>query len=559
VGLRTLANGLVRDLQLSAGTGCVMAQLATADTLSSSPPRATIVGGRYSLDHLIAEGGMALIYRGRHLELDQTVAIKLVLPELAFDVEATARFLNEARTIAKLRSPHVCRVLDSGCSEPGRPFMVLEYLEGGDLRKLLDVNSTVPVDTAVGMVLEAAEALAEAHAHGIVHRDIKPENLFLARMADGTVTLKVIDFGICKHQNPGSRCFTLRGKTLGSPHYMAPEQITSPEEVDERADIWALGVVLYELLSGYQPFVGETLTRLCAHVVHSPPRKPLRKCNPDVPAALERVVLRCLSKQPSERYASVVELAGALAPFCTRGGELMERIRRMSGQENVVLRSLTPLALNMESRHFRPGRRWVGPTLSALAIAAGLTLLVTRNSEANSAFHTLLGHATRLVQLPSPVADANPPSPVVVDAVAASPALAPAPTVEVLARAQVAIADPNTAPGTDAPGADAPGADAPRTQAAELPVSDQRELKTAAVVPRPAKLVRAPLQRVSKAEPVPRWSKIQRADIQRSELPPGDLQPAPGQGDRVDPRELMAPGADDRDTSELIAPYYGGS
>jgi eukaryotic-like serine/threonine-protein kinase len=527
-----------------------MAQLATADTLSSSPPRATIVGGRYSLDHLIAEGGMALIYRGRHLELDQTVAIKLVLPELAFDVEATARFLNEARTIAKLRSPHVCRVLDSGCSEPGRPFMVLEYLEGGDLRKLLDVNSTVPVDTAVGMVLEAAEALAEAHAHGIVHRDIKPENLFLARMADGTVTLKVIDFGICKHQNPGSRCFTLRGKTLGSPHYMAPEQITSPEEVDERADIWALGVVLYELLSGYQPFVGETLTRLCAHVVHSPPRKPLRKCNPDVPAALERVVLRCLSKQPGERYASVVELAGALAPFCTRGAELMDRIRRMSGQENVVLRSLTPLALNMESRHFRSGRRWVGPTLSALAIAAGLTLLVTRNSEANSAFHTLLGHATRWVQQPSPVAAANPPSPVVVDAVAASPALAaPAPTVEVLARAQVA-----------APGTDAPGTDTSRTQAADLPVSDQRELKTAAVAPRPAKLVRAPLQRVSKAEPVPRWSKIQRADIQRSELQPGDIQPASeSQGDRVDSRELMAPAPVERDTSELIAPYYGGS
>lgn len=366
-----------------------MAHLATADTLTSSPIRSTIIGGRYSLDHLVAEGGMALIYRGRHIELDQTVAIKLVLPELAFDTEATARFLNEARTIAKLRSPHVARVLDSGCAEPGRPFMVLEYLEGGDLRKLLDVNSTVAVDTAVGLVLEAAEALAEAHAHGIIHRDIKPENLFLARMADGTVTLKVIDFGICKHRSgDNSRSFTLRGRTLGSPHYMAPEQITSPDEVDARADIWALGVVLYELLSGYQPFAGETLTSLCAHVVHSPPRKALRKVNPDVPVALERVVLRCLSKQPSERYASVVELAGALSPFCRRGRELCERIRRMAGQDSLA-RSVTPLALDLEeARVFRPRRRWLGPVVSALAVAAGLTLVAAKNPGAVHSLQT---------------------------------------------------------------------------------------------------------------------------------------------------------------------------
>jgi eukaryotic-like serine/threonine-protein kinase len=508
-----------------------MAHLATADTLISSPQRATIVGGRYSLDHLIAEGGMALIYRGRHLELDQTVAIKLVLPELAFDVEATARFLNEARTIAKLRSPHVCRVLDSGCSEPGRPFMVLEYLEGGDLRKLLDVNSTVPVDTAVGMILEAAEALAEAHAHGIVHRDIKPENLFLARVADGTVTLKVLDFGICKHQSPGSRCFTLRGKTLGSPHYMAPEQITSPEEVDARADIWALGVVLYELLSGYQPFVGETLTKLCAQVVHSPPRKSLRKCNPDVPVALERIVMRCLSKQPAERYASVVELAGALAPFCTRGGELMDRIRRMSAQDNVVLRSLTPLALNMDSRSFRPGRRWVGPTLSALAVAAGLTLLVSRNSEANSAFYALVDHASRLVQRSSAVPAAE--APPVVNAVALPPA-APAPVVDVLARAQVALA------------AAEPEAAVPLAQAA--PLATDEESKPAEVARAPAKVVRsARLQRAVMPVAKPRWRDIQ---------PAADSEDS---AERAEPRELMPPTPVERDTSELLAPYEGGS
>ena len=496
-----------------------MAHLATADTLTAPTPRATILGGRYSLDQVIGEGGMAVVYRARHLELDQTVAIKLVLPELAFDQEATARFLNEARTIAKLRSPHVARVLDSGLAEPGRPFMVLEYLEGGDLRKLLDVNSTVPVETAVGMVLEAAEALAEAHASGIVHRDIKPENLFLARMADGTVTLKVLDFGICKHQTSDrSRSFTLRGRTLGSPHYMAPEQITSPEMVDERVDIWALGVVLYELLSGYQPFVGETLTNLCSQVVHSPPRKALRKVNPEIPVALERIVLRCLKKKPSERYASVVELAGALSPFCSRGSQLMERIRCMAGHEKLALRSVTPLALNMDARHFRPGRRWVGPTLSAFAVAAGLLLLASRNGDALSAFHSVTGRFNGAAAGSSVAAAKAAPQAV---ATMVSP-LRPEPTVQAVEQAHVSVA------------------------AAE-PVEIERAEWS------PSQAARAPA-RVARSAQRP----AAEARSRSYERPP--VRPA----ERAIPQrgELMAPSSvstSDRDTSELIAPYGGGT
>jgi eukaryotic-like serine/threonine-protein kinase len=386
-----------------------MTQVSSDDTLFSPTPRATIVGGRYSLEQLVAEGGMALVYRGRHLELDQVVAIKLVRPELAFDAEATARFLNEARTIAKLKGPHVARVLDSGCSEPGRPFMVLEYLEGSDLRKLLDVNSNLPVDSAVSLVLEAAEALAEAHAAGIVHRDIKPENLFLAKNADGSVGLKVLDFGICKRQTEGSRSFTLQGRTLGSPHYMSPEQITSPNEVDSRVDIWALGVVLYELLTGYQPFVGDTLSSLCAEVVHSEPRKNLRRENPEVPVALEKAVLRCLSKDPNERFATVVELAAAIAPFATRGIDACTRIRRMAGCENAIVpRSITPLSLSaVESRPFRPKRRWFAPVVTATALAGGFSLFALTQPAGRDFFGGVGQSVSSLVNPPAQAAPAT--------------------------------------------------------------------------------------------------------------------------------------------------------
>jgi serine/threonine protein kinase len=386
-----------------------MTEVSSDDTLFSPTPRATIVGGRYSLEELVAEGGMALVYRGRHLELDQVVAIKLVRPELAFDAEATARFLNEARTIAKLKGPHVARVLDSGCSEPGRPFMVLEYLEGSDLRKLLDVNSNLPVDSAVSLVLEAAEALAEAHACGIVHRDIKPENLFLAKNADGSVGLKVLDFGICKRQTEGSRSFTLQGRTLGSPHYMAPEQITSPNEVDSRVDIWALGVVLYELLTGYQPFVGDTLSSLCAEVVHSEPRKHLRRENPEVPAALEKAVLRCLSKDPNERFATVVEFAAAIAPFSMRGVDAFSRIRRMAGSDNAAPRSITPLSLNADSRPFRPKRRWVAPVVTATALAGGLSLFAVSQPQGRDFFEGVGQTLSSLVNPPQAAAATQPP------------------------------------------------------------------------------------------------------------------------------------------------------
>jgi serine/threonine-protein kinase len=528
-----------------------MAQSVRSDTLISPTMREPVVGGRYALEQLIAEGGMALVYRGRHLELDHQVAIKLVRPELAFDAEATARFLNEARTIAKLRSPHVARVLDSGCSEPGHPFMVLEYLEGGDLRKLLDVNSTVPIESAVSMVLEAIEALAEAHAHGIVHRDIKPENLFLARGSDGSVTLKVLDFGICKRPSPKSRVLTLQGKTLGSPHYMAPEQITSPETVDARADIWALGVVLYELLSGYQPFTGETLSSLCAQVVHAEPRKPLRRVNPDVPAALERIVMRCLKKDPAERYASVIELAGALSPFAKGGAEKVERIRRVGGDVTPAPRSMTPLAVFAgDTPPFRPGWRRAGSIVSIAAMAAVVTVFFTRyTTQTLSAGASLLSGWSGEVASPAQVSIASLPEEPRPSAVPAAPS--PEPTVEVLQPVKEAL-QPVNAPLA----ALAAPAVREASAAAQEPEREQVALPEAAV--RRVAGRTAPARVVRVRAPERTFEKPARASWDEAPRRPLDER-APA--NEPSPRELLlAPSssASEADVSELIEPYDGG-
>jgi len=516
-----------------------MAEVSSDNTLFSPTPRAPIVGGRYALEQQIGEGGMALVYRARHIELDQVVALKIVRPELVFDAEATARFLNEARTVAKLKGPHVARVLDSGCSEPGRPFMVLEYLEGSDLRKLLDVNSNLPVDSAVSLVLEAAEALAEAHANGIVHRDVKPENLFLAKNADGSVGVKVLDFGICKRQTEGSRSFTLKGRTLGSPHYMAPEQITSPNEVDARVDVWALGVVLYELLTGYQPFVGDTLSSLCAEVVHSDPRKNIRRENPEVPVALEKAVLRCLSKDPNERFATMVEFAAAIAPFSVHGVDACARIRHMAGGETQVPRSITPFSLNADSRPFRPKRRWLGPTVTATAIAGGVALLALTQPQGRAWFDAV-GQSLALLANPPPEA-----APAALHVSAAQP--------EPEARAPGARTLLATAVGSELakapvePALPEPPAPSPDTEETEEAVDVATPRAAVARATRSASAQRAARPRAVAPRPSPRAREPELYDPLPDPLP---VAPASAR-DRERERERER-------VSELMDPYDGG-
>jgi serine/threonine protein kinase len=276
-----------------------------------------LIADKYVVESVIGEGGMGVVVAARHLELDQRVAIKFLLPAIAEQELAAQRFRREARAAAKIRGEHVCRVLDVGSLEQGVPYMVMEYLDGCDLAQELTRRQRLPVEEVVDYVLQACEALAEAHSAGIVHRDLKPGNLFLAMSADGTRRIKVLDFGVSKFLmefGSASPALTKTSSLVGSPIYMAPEQFDGSKRVDERTDIWALGIVLYELVTGTTPFEAETIAQLISSVLHAKPM-PLAERGVFVPDGFEAIIEKALSKQSTDRFSSVSELAVALVPY----------------------------------------------------------------------------------------------------------------------------------------------------------------------------------------------------------------------------------------------------
>ena len=293
-----------------------------------------VLVGKYRVERVLGQGGMGIVLAARHIHLEERVAVKLMLAEAAFSGEAVARFLREARAAARLESAHVARVTDVGTLEDGRPYMVMEYLDGSDLSQLLAASGPLAVGDAVDYVLQAAEAIAEAHSIGIVHRDLKPSNLFLTRRRDRTPHVKVLDFGISKvAATAGStdNAMTRTSAMMGSPLYMSPEQMTSVRDVDGRSDIWALGIILFELISGSVPFMGETLPQVCGLVLQS--EAPLLSSRrAEVPPELDAVVARCLAKSADQRYQNVAELAVALRGLAGRYGRAsVERILMLAG------------------------------------------------------------------------------------------------------------------------------------------------------------------------------------------------------------------------------------
>jgi serine/threonine-protein kinase len=289
-----------------------------------------LIAGKYRVERVIGVGGMGVVVAARHEQLDQAVAIKLVRGEVVGNVEAVERFLREARAAAKLKSEHAARVLDVGTLETGVPYMVMEFLEGSDLERVLAERAPLPVALAASWIAQACEALAEAHAAGIVHRDLKPQNLFLTRTVGGAEKVKVLDFGVSKSMETithGPGALTGTRAMLGSPLYMSPEQMRSSRDVDARADIWGLGVVLFELLTQRWPFEADTLPELCLKVVSDPPRA-LSELRPDVPEQMVRVVERCLEKDVEKRFANAAELAWALEPMLPPASRIVvERAR----------------------------------------------------------------------------------------------------------------------------------------------------------------------------------------------------------------------------------------
>jgi serine/threonine-protein kinase len=287
-------------------------------------PIGTIIADRYEVTGFLGRGGMGFVVAARHRELGERVAIKFLHRSFAALAE---RFFREARAAAGIESDHVVRIYDAGRLPSGQPYIVMEHLRGEDLAARLETTGAMSPETVVTILVDICLALAEAHAAGIVHRDLKPENIFLARRRSGEEIVKLLDFGIAKVPNAGA--ITETAYLLGTPAYMSPEQLLGSRDVDQRSDIWSLGIILYELLTDELPFEGDSMVHL-AILIREKPTPRVRRLREEVPEELDAVIARCLAKERSDRYADVGELAEALAPFLpAQKAPSVPRIRRI--------------------------------------------------------------------------------------------------------------------------------------------------------------------------------------------------------------------------------------
>jgi serine/threonine-protein kinase len=448
-----------------------------------------MLGERYRVDRILARGGMGVLVAATDLSLDRPVALKFPSVDTLADDKARARFLREARLAARLRSEHVVKILDVGSIPERGPFIAMELLEGRDLKQHLAEVGVLPVETATAFVLQACEAVAEAHAHGIVHRDLKARNLFLARHVHGAPLIKVLDFGISKvalarqHEwarNPDEVTLTGTGEIMGSTAYMPPEQLVSARDVDATADIWAIGVVLFELLTGGLPFRGATPKEVAVAILGG--KAPLDELTAFAPPELVRVVARCLDKAPSKRFRSVAELAAALEPFA--GTAALGAAVRVAGVAAIPppaaparaeVPGATPpaedrrdgtdsVATTVPAQPARPRPRW--PAVVVLGVIAGAALFAVRAREGaapttgDTASSSAPDPTATWSAEPAPTASAEqtPPPP--------SPPAAPAPpapeaTTPIAAASRASASAPASARGTAAAARPRPAAARP--------------------------------------------------------------------------------------------------
>ncbi|HRI67368.1 MAG TPA: serine/threonine-protein kinase [Polyangium sp.] len=283
----------------------------------ATPEPGTILLDKYRVERVLGRGGMGFVVGVRHVVLGELFAIKMLRPDLQDRTDANERFLREARALARLRGEHVVRVQDVGSFEDGSSYMLMEHLQGRDLQRELDQRGPLPFEEAALYLLQASEAVAEAHEQGIIHRDLKPANLFLTTRPNGTPCVKVLDFGISKEMNTLNADLTRTGAFIGSPGYVSPERLANNRIAHAQSDIWSLGTVLYELVAGHPAFQAKLLTDLVAQVLSATP-VPLSQIRPGIPAEFEAIVKRCLEKRPERRYASARELIEALEPFAAQ-------------------------------------------------------------------------------------------------------------------------------------------------------------------------------------------------------------------------------------------------
>ena len=335
------------------------------------PAPGDLIADTYRVEGVIGQGGMGVVLAATHTGSNERVAIKFLLPAASEYPDIVERFAREARAAMRIRGPHVARVSEVGTLDDGRAFMVMEHLQGCDLRAALQVHGALPLEEAALHVLEALEAIAEAHAKGVVHRDLKPANLFLADQPDGSTHVKVLDFGISKLKDDGN-ALTKTFDVVGTPYYMAPEQLTNAKNVDERADIWSVGIILYELLTAKRPFDGRSMAEIISRVLGNRPTPP-SEVRPELPKAIDAIVARCLASDRDDRYEDVGELAEELAPFAgAAGAALAVRVVAARDRANTERRPKAIRAASAPAARSGAPSAAASPTVTTAAPAAPL-------------------------------------------------------------------------------------------------------------------------------------------------------------------------------------------
>ncbi|MDP9150823.1 MAG: serine/threonine protein kinase [Myxococcota bacterium] len=392
--------------------------------MSELPPgvrEGETIAGKYRIGTVIGSGAMGTVVSAHHLLFEEKVAIKFLLPEALGRAEAVSRFLREARAAVRISSEHVVRVFDVAVLESGAPYIVMELLEGCDLAQWIRQHGPLPVEQAVDFILQACDALAEAHALPlrVIHRDIKPANLFAVQRSGAVPSIKVLDFGVSKTERLLSGTLSLeeardasvvtqQKAIIGSPVYMSPEQMESARDVDPRTDIWALGVTLYELLTGKLPFQGTTLVQVYSRITAGTPLR-LRESSPQIPLGLEAAVGKCLERNRDNRFATVEQLAVSLGRFgSSRAAAYVQRIARHAsveeafGEPSVALPSPRTLVSQVTEKALLPTS--AAPSLRRRAVAAGIALasvmLVLAAVSSRHAKRPFVGSTSSVAPLP---------------------------------------------------------------------------------------------------------------------------------------------------------------
>ena len=401
---RQLVSELVRDPRPSDG--------AHAATVPSEPLRTgeipvhegDLLAGKYRVERVLGTGGMGIVVAATHVHLGQKVALKFLRPAACGTAGTVVRFLREARSAVQIKGEHVARVIDVGTLEGGEPYIVMEFLSGMDFAQVLKERGPLPIDEALDFILQAGEAIAEAHALGIVHRDIKPANLFLSSRPDGSPLVKVLDFGISKGGDGTSSALTSKELVIGTPRYMSPEQMRSSRDVDVRTDIWALGIVLFELLTAKAVFESDSMAGLCT-LVATAPAPLLRSERADAPAALEALIARCLEKDPARRVQSVAELARGLSLIAPpRAKVSVDRIQRLHAGRTLAP---PPMASVAKSTHFSKVLSLPVMLACALVVVAALGVAMLARAPSPVVIHAVEEPRVAPPPLPTPQVPAS--------------------------------------------------------------------------------------------------------------------------------------------------------